>query len=523
MGTEAAQVARSLLQALRGVMCQLAEPSAVLRTILEQAVAQTGAQRGLLVEVAAGGGLTYQVLHGFAPRHFDGDAGSFSRHIFRRVLEERRAVLLANTLDDASVRDVESVRALRVSAILCVPIEAEGRIAALVHLEHPEPGHFRDEHLDTLRPLVEIAGSVLEALRASQQVTAERDRLRDAESVLRDEAEESRHALAADWSFGRFVGRSAVVRELGAAVRKAAATEFPVLIQGETGTGKGIVARVLHYAGPRAAAPFITVFCPSLERGMVEAELFGHRRGAFTGAESDRPGKVQAAEGGSLFLDEIGELPPEIQPRLLRLLQEHTYERLGDARERRADARIIAASNRDLEREVQAGRFRRDLYERLNFVPLRTPPLRAHPEDIALLLRHCLDQHEGGRWRDLTPEAASFLEHLPFAWPGNVRHLEQLAARLTMEGLRGPVTAVDLTRLLGERPAVPRRAVGEEAGAAGAELEEGLPRLLEEAERAWLEEALRRYPELTRAEIAAKLKISESALYKKLKQHGLHG
>ena len=151
---------------------------------------------------------------------------------------------------------------------------------------------------------------------------------------------------------------------------------------GETGTGKSIVARVIHYAGPRASGPLVTVFCPSLEKGMVEAELFGHRRGAFTGAVADRLGKVQAADHGTLFLDEIGELPLEIQPKLLRLLQEKTYERVGDAEERTADVRVIAATNRDLEHEVQAGRFRRDLYERLNYVPMRIPPLRERPEDI---------------------------------------------------------------------------------------------------------------------------------------------
>jgi DNA-binding NtrC family response regulator len=286
------------------------------------------------------------------------------------------------------------------------------------------------------------------------------------------------------------------------------------LVIGETGTGKGIVARILHAAGRRPAKPFVTVFCPSLERGLVESELFGHRRGAFTGADQDRPGKVQAAEGGSLFLDEIGDLPLELQPKLLRLLQEKTYERLGDAAERIADVRVIAATNRDLEAEVAAGRFRRDLYERLNFLPVVIPPLRERRSDLPALLRHALDATDAGRWIEVSPEAEHWLVELDYLWPGNVRQLEQIAARLTLEGGTRPIGPDDLARLL------PLAAGG---AAAPAALDAGLPALLERSEKEWLEKALRAHPNLTRRELAAKLKISEPALYKKLKEHGLGG
>jgi DNA-binding NtrC family response regulator len=388
--------------------------------------------------------------------------------------------------------------------------------------------------------LLDVVTPVLEALAAGRAVLQERDRLAESEQRLLEEAEESRQLLARDWSFGRFVGRCAAVRELESLVRRAAAAPYPVLLIGETGTGKSILARILHSASPRAKQPFVTVFCPSFEKSMVEAELFGHRRGAFTGAVTDRIGKVQAAERGTLFLDEIGDLPLEIQPKLLRLLQERTYERLGDAVERRADVWVIAATNRDLEREVQEGRFRRDLFERLNYVPVRVPPLRERREEIPVILRHCLDRIEAARWVELSEEATRYLEELDFGWPGNVRHLEQLAARISLEERRRPLTIQDLERLLDARaPLSPVSEVPATGGTAprqqppmtsrepsrtsDPDLEVGLPRLLEAAEKSWLEAALHRHPDLTRAELATKLKISESALYRKLHQYGLAG
>jgi DNA-binding NtrC family response regulator len=228
---------------------------------------------------------------------------------------------------------------------------------------------------------------------------------------------------------------------------------------------------------------------------------------------------------GSLFLDEISSLPPEIQAKLLRLLQERAYEPLGEARERTADVRFIAATNRDLEEQVRSGAFRRDLHERLNFAPIRIPALRERTEDIPLLLRHFLDRHDHGRWVEVEPRASAYLQDLDFAWPGNVRHIEQLAARIIMEGLERPVTPADVARLLGSAPVAASvagdRNTDPPAAGGGAALDAGLPALMQEAERRWLQTALQAHPGLTRAELAAKLKISESALYKKLRAYDL--
>jgi transcriptional regulator with GAF, ATPase, and Fis domain len=462
------------------------------------------------VEITQSGQLAYRVLYRFQREDLSGEAGRFSRSIFARVIETGKSLLLADALHDPNFMANQSIQDYRLVSTLCVPIAVKGEITALVHLESRRAGQFRQEHQALLESLMEIASVALATLQAGENVLQERD-------SAREELEENREALMREWSFGRFVGRSPAVRELEKMVNKAAATDFPILLLGETGTGKSILARVLHHSGPRAKMGFVTVFCPSLEKGMVEAELFGHKRGAFTGAVTDRQGKVQAAEKGTLFLDEIGDLPVEIQPKLLRLLQEKTYERVGDPTERSADVRVIAATNRDLDEEVKAGRFRRDLFERLNYVPIRVPPLRERKEDIPVLLRHCLDQHQSGRWVELSEDALRFLMEMDFAWPGNVRHMEQLAVRLGMEDRPGAIGPEDLQRMLG---------AGSPEGAAESgndlSLDAGLPALLASEEKKWIEEALRRHPDLTRAELAEKLKVSESALYKKLRIYDIH-
>jgi transcriptional regulator with GAF, ATPase, and Fis domain len=521
-----------LMGALREVLARAAGPEAVLSAILQQAVALTGATRGVFVEVSPGGELAFSVLHAYRADAL-ADAGHYSRAVFETCLRTGQDLVLRDAVGDMPVEDVKSVLMYRMAAVLCMPLRVDDRIAALLHLEHGQVGYFDDSHRRLLRPLLDLAAPVLETLAAGRAMLQERDRLADSEQRLRAEAEEHRRAFALDWSFARFVGRGAAVRALETRVRQAAAAPYPVLLEGETGTGKSLLARILHAESPRAAQPFVTVFCPSLERALFEAELFGHRRGAFTGAVGDRSGKVQAAERGTLFLDEVGDLPLELQPKLLRLLQERTYERVGDPRELLADLRVIAATSRDLELEVREGRFRRDLFERLRFLPVRVPPLRERREDIPAILRHCLDLSERGRWIELAPEAERWLRELDSAWPGNVRHLEQLAARLTTEAPAGPVTIADLERLLDGVDRAPERAAASAAptpaaaapalAPAGLDLDAGLPRLLEEAERAWLAAALQRYPGLTRAELAARLKIGEATLYRKLSLYGLGG
>ena len=226
--------------------------------------------------------------------------------------------------------------------------------------------------------------------------------------------------------FNRIVGRSPELRAVYERVQLAAQTDATVLLRGETGTGKGIFARAIHVNSRRQARPFVTVDCTTLPAQLVESELFGHERGAFTGADRRVPGKVELCEGGTLFLDELGDLPPDIQGKLLRFLQERTFERVGGRQTLSADVRVVCATHRDLERAVEEGRFREDLYYRVKVVPIDLPPLRARgPEDIETLARHFAEVYANRYGRPaavFTTEALAGMRAHP--WPGNVRELE---------------------------------------------------------------------------------------------------
>jgi transcriptional regulator with GAF, ATPase, and Fis domain len=254
----------------------------------------------------------------------------------------------------------------------------------------------------------------------TEQVLMEREkaRLEDHNAYLLDE-------IRSEQNFGDIIGASMGLRKVMQQVQLVAPTDATVLITGESGTGKELVARAIHEQSARRERPLIKLNCSAVPEGLFESEFFGHVRGAFTGALKDKPGRFELADGGTLFLDEIGEVPLAMQAKLLRVLQEQELERLGDTRTRKVNVRVIAASNRDLKKEVDEGGFRRDLFYRLSVFPIEVPPLRERPDDIAPLAMHFIKQstHRMNRREPQVSKAA--LNHLAnYQWPGNVRELQ---------------------------------------------------------------------------------------------------
>ena len=292
---------------------------------------------------------------------------------------------------------------------------------------------------------------------------------------------------------------------------RAAASDAVVLLRGESGTGKNVVARWIRANSPRADAPFVTVNCPALSGDLMTSALFGHRKGAFTGAVADVAGKVQEAEGGTLLLDEVGELTPEAQVRLLRFLNDQTYERLGEARERQADVRLIAATNRALEAEVPTGRFREDLFYRLNVVTLTLPALRERPEDILLLAHHYLSVFRQKQRRPaLTLSAGAEQAMLAHNWPGNLRELRNAVERAVILAPHDVLEAADLGLTLLASPNV---------DAASQAVRLGAPVSLEALEREHIARVVAQSPSLEAA--ARTLDIDATTLQRKRKRYGL--
>jgi two-component system response regulator AtoC len=322
-----------------------------------------------------------------------------------------------------------------------------------------------------------------------------------------------------------FIGESEVVRRLRASIQRSALTSATVLIRGETGSGKEVVARAIHEQSPRRAQPLVKVHCAALPEGLLESELFGHEKGAFTGATSRKPGRVELAAGGTLFLDEIGDVPLSTQVKLLRLLQEREIERVGGVETIAVDVRFIAATHRPLERMMEEGAFREDLFYRLNVIPIEVPPLRERPNDIALLACHftrlfCATHRLPAR--ELEPSAIERLGR--DAWPGNVRQLANLMERLVVLGTEPNITRADVDRELdrerarhdGARAAAVTPAAVTPPARTGASLEKQRYDLEREAVR----EALARANN-NRTLAARMLGISRRTLYNKLEELGL--
>ena len=348
-------------------------------------------------------------------------------------------------LDRAAMEEFDSptsrlMRAEGVRSVVCMPLITHDRALGTLSLASLRDAAFQQGDVDLL---VQVAGQVAIAVEnalAFQQIAALKNNLAQEKLYLEDE-------IRSEMNFDEIVGEGSSLRAILKQVETVAPTDSTVLITGETGTGKELIARAIHQLSPRRERTFVKVNCAAIPTGLLESELFGHERGAFTGAIAQRTGRFELAHGGTIFLDEVGDIPLELQPKLLRVLQEQEFERLGSTRTIRVDVRLVAATNRDLGEMVAARTFRSDLYYRLRVFPLHMPPLRERQEDIPALVRYFVEKHARRMNRSVETIPAETLDLLVrYPWPGNIRELENLIERAVIVS-PGPVLRVPVSEL----------------------------------------------------------------------------
>jgi Nif-specific regulatory protein len=342
-----------------------------------------------------------------------------SRTITRQVAREGVALLSNDALEAPDFSAAASLLSSQTRSLLAVPLTASGAPLGVIYLATSDPiAWFDEDHLQLVTAVAAVAATAIEELRRVEWLERENRRLREEIDLGHN-----------------MIGESQRMREVYQRIARVAPTDSTVLIRGESGTGKELAARALHQNSERADSPFVAINCAALTDTLLESELFGHEKGAFTGALAQKKGKIETAQGGTLFLDEVGEMPVLQQAKLLRVLQEREFERVGGARTLKADIRVIAATNRDLETAIQQGAFRQDLYYRLNVVTLTLPPLRDRQADIPLLASYFVARYAAKckrQARGISPSARAAL--LAYDWPGNVRELENAIERAVVLG-----------------------------------------------------------------------------------------
>ncbi len=363
-----------------------------------------------------------------------------SRTIARQVLDQGVAILGSDVAGSEELREVESLAASQVRSLLCVPLTVFEQVIGCIYLDSDNVSNrLQEEHLQLVAAIAGISAVALENARSLQWLEQENERLTVEISQERS-----------------LVGDGPRMQEIYQFLKRAAPTDSTVLIEGESGTGKELAARGLHRNSPRAGKPFMAINCSAIPETLLESDLFGHERGAFTGAASLKRGRLEVADGGVVFLDEIGEMAPTLQVKLLRVLQEREFERVGGTHSIKVDIRIIAATNCNLEQAVHDGRFRQDLYYRLAVLKITMPALRDRREDIPMLVRHFVQKHAKRckvKARPISREALAFLVN--YDWPGNVRELENAIERALVLASSDVILPEDLPESLLERPRMP--------------------------------------------------------------------
>jgi Nif-specific regulatory protein len=398
------------------------------RQLLELIFEVVPAQRGAILLVEEGE-KEFSSVFGLDRRSGPNPAIRVSRTIVQQVFNEGVAILSNDVQDNESFDVAESLISSQIRSLVCVPLVLLDRISGAIYLDTSSPAdRFDNDHLQLLTAIAGIAAVALENAQHVEWLENENRRLQ-ADNQLEH----------------NMVGESQKMREVYQFISRVAPTDSTVLITGESGTGKELAARAIHLNSPRKSKPFIAVNCAALTETLLESELFGHEKGAFTGAIAQKKGKIEIAEGGTLFLDEIGEMAPILQAKLLRVLQEREFERVGGTRTIKVNIRLIAATNKNLEEAIKDGSFRQDLYYRLNVVSITMPALSQRGEDVILLARYFAEKYGekcNRRVKGISADARARLVN--YDWPGNVRELENAIERAVVLGTTERILPEDL-------------------------------------------------------------------------------
>ena len=414
----------SLLYRLALDMGSATTPEDLARIVLDGLLEAVPAEVGALLTLKEG-----RELEVTAHRHRDPSIKAYTRvseFVTNEVMASREAILAEDIARDRYLRNRESLTHLGATSLICAPITFGTKVLGLIHLYCTDPHKaLGTEDLEFTVAVAKQLASVTHQMQRQESLSFENQALRD---QLRVESE--------------LVGTSPVIKSIEEQVGRVAGTNATVLIRGESGSGKELVARAIHYSSLRKEGPFICLNCAAITETLLESELFGHEKGAFTGATDKKIGKFEAAHKGTIFLDEIGEMAVNTQAKLLRILEGHPFERVGGSAQIHVDVRVVAATNQPLEKNLQEGKFRRDLFYRLQVVEIRVPPLRERRTDVPLLADHFLKRfvrETGRRIRGFTPIAMQKMEQ--YHWPGNVRELRNVVERAVALG-RGPMLDV---------------------------------------------------------------------------------
>ncbi len=449
-----------LLEINREVSGELHHP-ALLEMILDRVIEVTGAQRGFLI-LLDGEQMDFAVARNIEKHQIDQKEFRVSRSIIKQVAASGKPEILENALNDTRYGLEQSIIDQELVSVMCVPMLLKDKVLGLIYLGNDLAQRaFTSEQLSLLEAFAAQAAIAIENARLYEEVLVKQKELAGAKEMVDQLNEQLQEKLenqsremvliekdhpkvALKYNYDNLIGRSKKMVAVFKLLDRVIETRITVLIQGESGTGKELVAKAIHYNGELKGKRFVGLNCAALTQTLLESELFGHVRGAFTGAVRDRKGLFEIADGGTIFLDEIGEMSPETQTKFLRVLQEGEFLPVGSTQPRHVTVRVIAASNKNLAEMVAAKRFREDLYYRLNVIPVQLPPLRDRKDDIPILVNHFLDKLTETAPPKRKVDAGCMRALLRYDWPGNVRELENEITRLVAL-TRGAITAEHLS------------------------------------------------------------------------------